>query len=350
MTESARLLDPVCGMVVSADGPHHFNYKQQDYYFCCQRCKERFSTDPEQFLQQDEAVGTCGASHPQAAAFATAVHICPMCPEVRNVGPGACPSCGMALEAEDISLEEEDHSELRDMTRRFIVCALLTLPVFILAMGGMIPGLHDWLPRGSGRWVEFLLATPVVLWGGWPFFVRGWQSIINRHPNMFTLIALGTGVAFLYSVVAVLFPGLFPGSFRHSDGTVDLYFEAAAVIVTLVLMGQVMELRARSRTSQAIRALLGMAPKTARRIAACGGEKDVPLEEIQVGDKLRVRPGEKIPLDGRVLEGRSHVDESMTAWQLFGSTRGRFSGNPPPVMWARARTSIASANASIDLT
>jgi Cu+-exporting ATPase len=205
------------------------------------------------------------------------------------------------------------------MTRRFIVCAILTVPVFMVAMGAMIPGFHDWLPRGSGRWIEFLLATPVVLWGGWPFFVRGGQSIINRHPNMFTLIALGTGVAFLYSVVAVLFPGLFPGSFRHADGTVDLYFEAAAVIVTLVLMGQVMELRARSRTSQAIRALLGLAPKTARRISACGGEKDVPLEEIQVGDKLRVRPGEKIPLDGRVLEGRSHVDESM------------ISGEPVPV-------------------
>jgi len=322
MTESARLLDPVCGMVVSADGPHHFVHQEQDYYFCCQRCLERFSADPDLFLKQEEETDSCCAGQAQQApstVSAKAVHICPMCPEVRNIGPGVCPSCGMALEAEQISLNEEDHSELRDMTRRFIVCAILTVPVFMVAMGAMIPGFHDWLPRGSGRWIQFLLATPVVLWGGWPFFVRGGQSIINRHPNMFTLIALGTGVAFAYSVVAVLFPGLFPGSFRHADGTVDLYFEAAAVIVTLVLMGQVMELRARSRTSQAIRALLGLAPKTARRIAACGSEKDVPLEDIRVGDKLRVRPGEKIPLDGRVLEGRSHVDESM------------ISGEPVPV-------------------
>jgi Cu+-exporting ATPase len=322
MTESARLLDPVCGMTVSADGPHHFVHQEQDYYFCCQRCLERFSADPGSFLKQEEAADSCCAGRAQkapSAASASAVHICPMCPEVRNTGPGVCPSCGMALEAEQISLEEEDQSELTDMTRRFIVCVLLTVPVFIIAMGGMIPGFQGWLPDGYGRWIEFLLATPVVLWGGWPFFVRGWQSIVNRHPNMFTLIALGTGVAFLYSVVAVLLPGLFPASFRHADGSVDLYFEAAAVIVTLVLMGQVMELRARSRTSQAIRALLGLAPKTARRIAACGGEKDVPLEEIRVGDKLRVRPGEKIPLDGRVLEGSSHVDESM------------ISGEPIPV-------------------
>jgi Cu+-exporting ATPase len=321
MTESAPLLDPVCGMTVSAGGPHHFLYQERDYYFCCLRCRERFSADPELFLKQPDAADSRSAGPARktsTAASASAIHICPMCPEVRNAGPGICPTCGMALEAEDLSLEE-DHSELTDMTRRLIVCALLTTPVFIIAMGAMIPGFHEWLPGEFGRRAEFLLAAPVVLWGGWPFFVRGWQSIVNRHPNMFSLIALGTGVAFVYSVVAVLMPGLFPDSFRHADGSVDLYFEAAAVIVTLVLMGQVMELRARSRTGQAIRALLGLAPKTARRIAACGGEKDVPLEEIRVGDKLRVRPGEKIPLDGRVLEGSSNVDESM------------ISGEPVPV-------------------
>jgi Cu+-exporting ATPase len=225
----------------------------------------------------------------------------------------------MALEPEAVTLEEEDNSELKEMSRRFAVCALLTVPVFIVAMGSMFPGFHEFLPRGTGHWIEFLLATPVVLWGGWPFFQRGWQSIVNRHPNMFTLIALGTGVAYLYSLVAVLFPGLFPGSFRHADGTVDLYFEAAAVIVTLVLMGQVMELRARNHTSRAIKVLLGMVPTTARRISPCGSEKDVPLEEVGVGDSLRVRPGEKVPVDGRVLEGRSHVDESM------------ISGEPVPV-------------------
>jgi Cu+-exporting ATPase len=322
INEQVTLRDPVCGMTVSDDGPLQFVYGGQEYRFCGQRCMDRFSADPDQFLQKDDADGHCGGSKVQetpTAAAATAIHICPMCPEVRKLGPGVCPSCGMALEPEAVTLEEEDNSELKDMSRRFVVCAVLTVPVFIIAMGSMFPGFHGVLPPGTSHWIEFLLATPVVLWGGWPFFQRGWQSIVNRHPNMFTLIALGTGVAYLYSLVAVLFPGLFPGSFRHADGTVDLYFEAAAVIVTLVLMGQVMELRARNRTSRAIKALLGMVPKTARRISPCGGEKDVPLEEVRVGDTLRVRPGEKIPLDGRVLEGRSHIDESM------------ISGEPIPV-------------------
>jgi Cu+-exporting ATPase len=223
----------------------------------------------------------------------------------------------MALEPETVTLEEEDNSELENMSRRLIICALLTVPVFVIAMGGMFPWFHEYLPRGYAHWIEFVLATPVVLWGGWPFFERGWQSVVNRHPNMFTLIALGTGVAYLYSLVAVLAPNLFPASFRDTAGNVDLYFEAAAVIITLVLMGQVMELRARSQTSQAIRALLGMAPKTARRITPCGHEKDVPLEDLEVGDKLRVRPGEKIPVDGQVLEGRSHVDESMISGEAI---------------------------------
>jgi len=232
-----------------------------------------------------------------------------------------CPSCGMALEPETVTLEEEEREnpELADMTRRFLVGLVLTVPVFIIAMGGMVPGFHDFLPRSTAQWLEFVFSTPVVLWAGWPFFIRGWQSLVNRHPNMFTLIALGTGVAYTYSVVALFLPGLFPASFRGSSGAVDLYFEAAAVIVTLVLMGQVLELRARSKTGEAIKALLGLAPKTARRLTPCGHERDVSLDQLKEGDTLRIRPGEKVPVDGVVLEGSSHVDESM------------ISGEPLPV-------------------
>jgi len=244
-----------------------------------------------------------------------------MCPEVRNEGPGVCPSCGMALEPETVTLEaeEEGNPELRDMTRRFLISLVLAIPVLVIAMGGMLPGLHGIIPHNTARWLEFGLSTPVLLWAGWPFFFRGWQSLVNRHPNMFTLIALGTGVAYVYSVVAVLFPGIFPPSFKGADGQIGLYFEAAAVIVTLVLMGQVMELRARSRTGEAIKSLLGLAPKTARRLTPCGHERDVSLDQLNEGDKLRVRPGEKVPADGIVLEGSSNIDESM------------ISGEPVPV-------------------
>jgi Cu+-exporting ATPase len=226
----------------------------------------------------------------------------------------------MALEPETITLEEqEDNHELVDMRRRFVIGLILTIPLFVIAMGGMLPGFDRVLSPRTARWAEFLLSTPVVLWAGWPFFVRGWQSIVNRHPNMFTLIALGTGVAYVYSVVAVLSPGLFPASFRGGDGQVGLYFEAAAVIITLVLMGQVLELRARGKTGEAIKSLLGLAPKTARRLTPCGHERDVPLDQLKVGDKLRIRPGEKVPVDGVVLEGSSTIDESM------------ISGEPVPV-------------------
>jgi len=309
-------------MNVADGGPHYFAYAGQEYHFCCQRCRDRFSADPEQFLNkpQEERAHGPDSTNAQAKPVAPgAVYICPMCPEVRKVGPGACPSCGMALEPEQITLETEDDGELRDMSRRFWICAALTLPLFVIAMGSMFGGFNDLVPRNLSRWLEFGLATPVVLWGGWPFFQRGWQSIVNRHPNMFTLIALGTGVAYLFSVAAVLFPQLFPASFRDAAGHVDLYFEAAGVITTLVLLGQVMELRARRGTGRAIRELLGLAPKTARRITPCGHEKDVPVEEIEPGDRLRVRPGEKIPVDGVVTEGRSLVDESM------------ISGEPVPV-------------------
>ncbi len=234
-----------------------------------------------------------------------------MHPEVVQEGPGACPVCGMALEPLVPTAEEEESGEYRDMRRRFVVSLILTVPVFFLAMAHLIPGFAQLLSARVSAWIEFALATPVVLWGGWVFFVRGWQSLVSRNLNMFTLIALGTGVAWAYSVVAVFFPGIFPPSFRGESGAVAVYFEAAAVIVTLVLLGQVLELRARSRTGAAIRALLGLAPKTARRLREDGGEEDVALEEVRKGDRLRVRPGEKVPVDGTVEEGTSAVDESM---------------------------------------
>jgi Cu+-exporting ATPase len=243
-----------------------------------------------------------------------------MHPEVVRDEPGDCPICGMALEATTVTLEEEANPELVDMTRRFWVSGALTVPLIIVAMGEFMGLSFEWLatPR-TLSWLELVLATPVVLWGGWPFFVRAWQSVVNRSLNMFTLIGLGTGVAYSYSVVATAAPGIFPASFRDAHGEVAIYFEAAAVIVTLVLLGQVMELRARNRTGAAIRALLGLAPKTARRLNSDGSETDVPLEEVQVGDRLRVRPGEKVPVDGVVVEGESAVDESM------------ISGEPIPV-------------------
>lgn len=240
-------------------------------------------------------------------------YVCPMHPEIVQDGPGHCPICGMALEPRTVTFEEENHPELQEMTRRFWISALLTVPLVMVTMGKMIPGLSfAWFssPR-TLVWLELLLATPVVLWGGWPFFERGWQSLVNRSLNMFTLISLGVGVAYIYSTIAVLFPALFPASFRDAHGEVAIYFEAAAVIVTLILLGQVMELRARQQTGAAIKALLGLAPKTARRINADGNDEDVPLERIQSGDRLRVRPGEKVPVDGIVLEGRSSMDESM---------------------------------------
>ncbi|MFB4203244.1 copper-translocating P-type ATPase [Arhodomonas sp. KWT2] len=236
-----------------------------------------------------------------------------MHPEVVSDAPGECPKCGMALEPQQVSAAPAENPELKDMTRRFWVSLVLALPVLALAMGGMVPGvdMQALVPHAVRNWLEFALATPVVLWGGWPFFVRGWRSIVNRSLNMFTLIALGVGVAYVYSVVAAIAPGLFPASFRGVGGRVDVYFEAAAMIVTLVLIGQVMELRARSQTNAAIQSLLGLAPKTARRIDDDGSEADVPLESVQIGDRLRVRPGEKVPVDGSVIEGGSSVDESM---------------------------------------
>ena len=365
------MTDPICGMNVEperAAGSHVYN--GQTYYFCSQHCLAKFKEDPEKFLKSPAAEH---AAHGHGHAHAPAAHgddhshmhtssqaaqpekkdvvyvcpmdpevreskpgacpkcgmalepasppvpivkteyVCPMHPEIVRAEPGACPICGMALEPRTVTLDEEANPELIDMTRRFWVGVVLSLPIAFLAMSEMIPGQplqRSFSPRLL-NWLQLLLATPVVLWGGWPFFQRGWTSIVNRSLNMFTLIAIGVGTAFVYSLAATLFPDVFPPSFRGHGGEVAVYFDAAAVITTLVLLGQVLELRARSKTSKAIKALLGLAPKTARLLRDDGSETDVPLERVQVGDRLRVRPGEKIPVDGIVLEGTTSVDESM---------------------------------------
>ncbi|MDH3519342.1 MAG: heavy metal translocating P-type ATPase [Myxococcales bacterium] len=300
--------DPVCGMSVAADAPRAFAHAGVSFRFCSDRCRERFAADPDAYLDRDAPAATGPVRAESARRFT-----CPMHPEIVRGGPGSCPLCGMALEPLEISVEEEESGELRDMRRRLRVSFVLTLPVFLAAMSEMGPGrlLESWIgPRGLA-WGQLVLATPVILWGGWPFFARGWASLGARQLNMFTLIALGTGTAYAYSVIATLAPQLFPHAFRGADGAVAVYFEAAAVIVTLVLLGQVLELRARARTGAALRALLGMAAKTARRIADDGSEEDVALDRVRVGDRLRIRPGEKVPVDGVVLEGRTLVDEAM---------------------------------------
>jgi Cu+-exporting ATPase len=297
-------IDPVCGMKVDPHtAKHRTTHAGRPYYFCAAGCKAKFEANPAQYLAKDKKAMKAPPAKPDA------IYTCPMHPEVRQRGPGSCPICGMALEPEQVTLDEGPNPELADMSRRFWIGLVLTAPVLVLEMGSHL--LADLVAPQTSNWVQLLLATPVVLWAGWPFFVRGWQSIVRRSLNMFTLIAIGTGAAWLYSVVAAVFPGTFPPAFRGEHGTVAVYFEAAAVITVLVLLGQVLELRARERTSGAIKALLGLAPKTARRIDAQGREADVALEEVQVGDRLRVRPGDKVPLDGAVLEGGSHVDESM---------------------------------------
>jgi Cu+-exporting ATPase len=298
---AANVIDPVCGMGVDArTAKHRFTYNVQDYFFCSGRCRERFEAEPDKFLQPKS---------PEPAAPAGAIYTCPMHPEVKQAGPGSCPICGMALEPEQISLDDAPDPESIDMTRRFWIALALTIPVFVIEMGGHLGLMHP-VPANWSNWISFALATPVVLWAGAPFFARGWRSLVTRNLNMFTLIAMGTGVAWAYSVVATLAPQAFPPALRDMHGAVAVYFEAAAVITVLVLLGQVLELRARARTSGAIRALLGLAPKTARRITGHGDE-DVALDMIAVGDLLRVRPGEKIPVDGIVIEGRSSVDQSM---------------------------------------
>lgn len=342
--------DPVCGMQITEHSDFHFNYESEDFYFCSERCLEKFSSDPEKYANKD-CCGHCESSDDaikQDDEKPDAIYTCPMHPEIEQVGPGSCPKCGMALEPKDIPVKltetkytcpmhpeiirdepgscpicgmaleptvydvEEKNHELEDMSLRFKYGAILSIPVFILAM--ITDVFPQWLPDSismqMSQWIQFVLATPVVLWGGWPFYVRGVQSVINRSLNMFTLIGLGVSVAWLYSVVAMLFPQIFPVAMLH-EGTIMVYFEAAAVITTLVLLGQVLELKARSQTNAAIKLLLGLAPNTARIIRDDGEEVDIPLEEVNVGDELRIRPGEKIPVDGIVISGTSSVDESM---------------------------------------
>jgi Cu+-exporting ATPase len=300
---SATAIDPVCGMRVDpATAKHRFAYNGQDYFFCSARCRERFEAEPEKFLQPKQA---------EPAARAGTIYTCPMHPQVRQVGPGSCPICGMALEPATASLDAPPNAELADMTRRFWIGLVLALPAVVLEMGGHLVGGHGWVDQTLSNWVQLVFATPVVLWAGWPFFVRGWQSLMTRNLNMFTLIAMGTGVAYVYSVIGTVVPESFPATFRGHGGAVAVYFEAAAVITVLVLLGQVLELRAREATSGAIKALLELAPKTARRVGDDGADHEVQIDSLVVGDKLRVRPGEKVPVDGVILEGRSSFDESL---------------------------------------
>jgi P-type Cu+ transporter len=295
--------DPVCGMTVDPQtAKQRAEHDGHMYYFCSARCQEKFVIDPSAYLEKHAAPPTPPGT----------IYTCPMHPEIQQVGPGHCPICGMALEPMMPTLDADDGGELSSMTKRFWALLALTVPVFVLAMGPHLFGWHLPLPwDGVAGWVEALLASVVVLWGGAPFFARGWRSLKPWLPNMYTLIALGTGVAWLYSAVAFLLPGIFPDGFRDMHGRVAVYFESAAVIVTLVTLGDFLELRARRRTGAALKALLGLAPKTARRIAADGSESDVPLDDVHAGDVLRVRPGERVPVDGVVLDGESHVDESM---------------------------------------
>ena len=297
--------DPVCGMKVDRASAKHFaRHEGQGQYFCSPGCKSKFEADPEKYLGEKPA--------PEPMAGGTQ-YTCPMHPEIIRDKPGSCPLCGMALEPMGVPTGDEDpNPELIDFTRRFWVSAVLSLPLLVIAMGPMLGlPLREWIGERVAVWIELALATPVVVWAAIPFFHRGYESIVNRSPNMWTLISIGVGAAYGYSVVATLFPGVFPDQFRGHEGTVPVYFEAAAVIVALVFLGQVLELRARERTGSAIRALLDLAPKTARRIAEDGSEADVPLDEVQTGDRLRVRPGDSVPVDGVVTEGRSSVDESM---------------------------------------
>lgn len=334
--------DPICGMDVKSDSKHKTTHEGADYYFCCEGCLKKFEADP--------AAALTPASEKESSPASSGLHICPMCPEVKNEGPGICPSCGMALEPDVISapsmktewtcpmhpeiirdepgacpvcgmslesrsvqVKEEDAGELVDMRRRLWVGSILTLPVMVAAMSDLIPGrpLGSLMDSGILSWIQLILASPVVLWCGWPFFVRGWQSLGNRSPNMFTLIALGVGVAYVYSLFAQIAPGLFPVAFRSMTGHVAIYFESSAMIIVLVLMGQVMELNARGKTGAAIRALLGLAPTTAHRLLENGQYEEIPLDSVKKGDLLRIRPGEKLPTDGVVVTGESTIDESM---------------------------------------
>src|SRR5256884_1230600 len=331
-----KVKDPVCGMTATPEkAAAKIEHAGNRYYFCSKGCAERFSSEPEKFLaapavagmQHGSASAEHGAAHrPDVAASRVTTdekkirYTCPMHPQIIQVGPGSCPICGMALEPMDVFAEVEADPEYESMLLRFWISAVLSLPLLLLSMLGDLVGVH--LTPSVRNGVEFFLATPAVLWGGWPFFERFWSSLVNRSPNMFTLIGLGTGAAYLESVIATFFPQVFPASFRGMDGAAPVYFEAAAVITTLVLLGQVLELRARQRTSGAIRALLNLAPQQAHLLAADGSGIDVPLDQVKRGDKLRVRPGERIPVDGAILEGASAIDESMVTGEPMPVEKG----------------------------
>ena len=310
-----RVLDPVCGMTVDPDKTqHHHVHHGKTYHFCSGGCRTKFAANPAKYLEPSKA-------EPAKPVLEGTMFTCPMHPEIRQIGPGSCPICGMALEPEMPTAETGPNPELVDMSRRFWIGLVLTVPVVMLEMGGHLTGLHQFLGQSLSNGLQLIFATPVVLWAGWPFFVRGWQSLVSRNLNMFTLIAIGTGVAWVYSVVATIAPGLFPAAFRGADGAVGVYFEAASVITVLVLLGQVLELRAREQTSGAIRALLDLAPKTARRVNANGADEEVPLDSVVTGDRLRVRPGEKVPVDGELIEGRSTLDESLVTGESMPVTK-----------------------------
>ncbi|WP_295556941.1 heavy metal translocating P-type ATPase [uncultured Hyphomicrobium sp.] len=313
---SNAVKDPVCGMTVDPHtAKHRATHNGKPYYFCAARCREKFLADPAAYLAPEQA-------KPETAPPPGTIYTCPMHPEIRQVGPGSCPICGMALEPEVATADAAPNPELADMTRRLWIAAALTLPVFALEMGGHLTGLNHWLGGQASNSIQLVLATPVVLWAGWPFFERGWASIKTRNLNMFTLIAMGTGVAWIYSVAGTLWPDLFPAAMRNAhDSSVPVYFEAAAVITVLVLVGQVLELRARDQTSGAIRALLNLAPKKARRVRADGTDEDVDLDQISAGERLRVRPGENVPVDGAILEGRSTIDESLVTGESMPVTK-----------------------------
>jgi Cu+-exporting ATPase len=321
-TVTAPAIDPVCGMKVNpATSKRRFEHAGQMFYFCSARCREKFSANPGVYLRPKQADAT-------RVAPAGVIYTCPMHPEVRQTGSGSCPICGMALEPLVATADDGPDHELIDMTRRLWIGAALTVPVVVLGMGGDVPWLMTLVPARLSGWAQLVFATPVVLWAGLPFFQRGWTSVANRSPNMFSLIALGTGVAYVYSLVATLAPGMFLAAFRGMDGAVAVYFEIAATITVLVLVGQVLELRARARTGGAIRALLNLAPKTAHRLTASGTDEAIPLDQVREGDRLRVRPGEAVPVDGVVLDGHSSVDEAMVT------------GEPMPVVKAVGDTLI----------
>jgi len=311
--DASRVIDAVCGMAVDPTAsPYRFDHRGETYHFCSAGCRTKFAAAPRHYLDQGK---------PKAAVPEGTIYTCPMHPQIRQVGPGSCPICGMALEPELASLDAAPNPELVDMTRRFWVGLVLALPAVVLEMGGHLAGGHGWVEPVLSNWIQLGFATPVVLWAGWPFFVRGWQSLITRNLNMFTLIAMGTGVAYGYSLVATLAPGGFPDVFRSHGGAVAVYFEAAAVITVLVLLGQLLELRAREATSGAIKALLQLAPKKARRIDGSGADHEVEIDSLTVGDTLRVRPGEKVPVDGVILEGRSSLDESLVTGESMPVTK-----------------------------